>query len=620
MNFMPLSCNGSNLATAKLNSDGDMMKKVHFLTAAICLSTALIAGCDLEGKDGAVGPAGPAGSAGTPGTPGAPGSTGAAGENAVTGLQLTAIARMTTSTYGAGAAEIVQYQPSSKRIYVVNGAANRVEILAASGLTSTALNDPLTANNLTSQPMSFPATVTVKDAQNLDETISLGFANSIAVYGNTLAVAMENQQKTSAGAVLFYDISAAVPVFKSAVKVGALPDMVTFNKDGSLLIVANEGEPSADYTIDPEGSVALITMTNGDASSQAEFIGFSGFNADKATLAAKGIKFASPVNTTVAQDIEPEYITVSVDNKKAYVSLQENNALAVIDLAGRKIDKLVALGFKDHSIARNSLDVSNQNGVEIQSYPGVFGMYQPDTIASYGWKGASYIVTANEGDARDYAGYTEQKRVSAITRSPELQAKQAGIYSSSGLARLNISTAMGLNVNGQYDALYAYGARSFSIWDQNGIQVFDSGNDFERIAAGIHADKFNSNHLANAGDNRSDDKGPEPEALALGQIGSRQYAFIGAERMSSIYVYDITNPYAPTFVDYVINRDMNVTYNINDDQQPAVVTGSVELAGDLGPESLVFVPESQSPTAKPLLLMANEVSGSLTVFEINKKY
>jgi len=596
------------------------MKKVQFLTAALCLSTVMLAGCNLEGQDGAVGPTGPAGSSGANGATGATGATGAAGENAVTGLQLTAIARMTTGTYGSGAAEIAQYQPSTKRIYVVNGAANRLEILDASALKSVALTDPLTANNLNSQPLTFPTTVTVKDAQNVDETINLGFANSIAVYGNTLAVAMENQQKTAAGAVLFYDISAAVPVFKSAVKVGSLPDMVSFNKDGSLLIVANEGEPAPDYSADPEGSIAVIVVTNGNANSQAEMISFSSFNAEKAALTAKGIKFASPVNTTVAQDLEPEYITVSVDNKKAYVSLQENNALAVIDLATRKIDKLVALGFKDHSVARNALDVSNQNGVEIQTYPGVFGMYQSDTIASYGWKGASYIVTANEGDARDWSGYTEQKRVSAITRSPELQAKQAGIYSSSGLARLNISTAMGLNANGQYDALYAYGARSFSIWDQNGLQVFDSGNDFERIAAGIHAEKYNSNHLANAGDNRSDDKGPEPEALALGQIGSKQYAFIGAERMSSIYIYDITNPYAPTFIDYVINRDLNVTYNINDDQQPVVVTGSVQLAGDLGPESLVFVPEGQSPTAKPLLLMANEVSGSLTVFEISKKY
>jgi len=602
------------------------MKKVQFLTAALCLSSVLIAGCDLEGKDGAVGPTGSAGAngaagaTGATGATGAPGSTGAAGESAVTGLQLTAIARMTTGTYGGGAAEIAQYHPSSKRIYVVNGAANRVEILDGTGLKSVALTDPLTANNLTSQPLTFPATVSVKDAQNAAETITLGVANSIAIYGNTLAVAIESQLKTAPGAVLFYDISAAAPVFKSAVKVGALPDMVTFNRDGSLLLVANEGEPSNDYTIDPEGSVAVITMTNGNASEQAETIGFSGFNAEKAALTAKGIKFASPVNTTVAQDVEPEYITLSIDNKKAYVALQENNALAVIDLATRKIDKLVALGFKDHSIARNSLDVSNQNGVDIQTYPGVLGMYQPDTIASYGWKGATYIVTANEGDARDYAGYSEQKRVSAVTRSPELQAKQAGIYSSSGLARLNISTAIGLNANGQHDTLYAYGARSFSIWDQNGLQVFDSGNDLERIAAGIHADKFNSNHLANAGDNRSDDKGPEPEALALGQVGSRQYAFIGAERMSSVYIYDITNPYAPTFVDYVINRDLNVTYNINDDQQPAIVTGSVGLAGDLGPESLVFVPDTQSPTAKPLLLMANEVSGSLTVFEINKKY
>jgi hypothetical protein len=602
------------------------MSNVRILTAAICLSSVLIAGCDLEGKDGAVGPAGANGATGATGAPGAPGAPGAAGtpgapgESAVTGLQLTPIARLTTGTYGAGAAEIVQYHASSKRIYVVNGSANRVEILDGTGLKSVALSDALTANTLTSQPLAFPATVSVKDAQNASETITLGFANSIAIYGNTLAVAMENLVKTSAGAILFYDISAATPVFKSAVKVGALPDMVTFNKDGSLVLVANEGEPSSDYTIDPEGSIAVIAMTNGNAAEQAEMISFTGFNADKAALTTKGLKFASPAATTVAQDIEPEYITVSVDNKKAYVSLQENNAMAVIDLATRKIDKLVALGFKDHSIARNSLDVSNQNGVDIQTYPGVFGMYQPDTIASYGWKGATYIVTANEGDARDYAGYSEQKRVSAVTRSPELQAKQAGIYSSSGLARLNISTAMGVNANGQHDALYAYGARSFSIWDQNGLQVFDSGNDLERIAAGIHADKFNSNHTSTSGDSRSDDKGPEPEALALGQVGSRQYAFIGAERMSSIYVYDITNPYAPSFVDYVINRDLNVTYSIDDDKQPAVVTGSVQLAGDLGPESLVFVPETDSPTAKPLLLMANEVSGSLTVFEVNKKY
>ena len=584
--------------------------------SALCLTTALLAGCNLEGKDGATGPAGAAGATGPAGTPGA---TGPAGESAVAALELTPIARLTTGTYGGGAAEIVQFHASSKRIYVVNGAANRLEIMSAANLTSTALSDPFSANNLVSEPMSFPTSVSVKNAQQQDETLALGVANSIAIHGNLLAVAIEGQPKTAEGAVLFYNISSAVPVFTSAVKVGALPDMLTFNKDGSLVLVANEGEPSADYTVDPEGSVALISVTNGVASTQADFVRFDSLNSQKATLTSRGIKFASPANTTVAQDFEPEYITLSVDNKKAYVALQENNALAIIDLTTKAVEKVVALGFKDHSLAKNSLDVSNQDGVQIQTYPGVFGMYQPDTIASYGWKGATYIVTANEGDARDYAGYSEQKRVSAVTRSAELQAKQAGIYSSSGLARLNISTAMGLNANGQYDALYAYGSRSFSIWDQNGLQVFDSGNDFERIAAGLHGDKFNSNHLSVSGDNRSDDKGPEPEALALGQIGSRQYAFIGAERMGSVYVYDITNPYAPTFVDYVLNRDLNVTYSINDDVTPAVVTGSVALAGDLGPESLVFVAENQSPTAKPLLLMANEVSGSLTVFEIRKK-
>lgn len=589
------------------------MKALKFSLAAVLVATAL-SGCGLEGDTGAPGATGAVGQTGATGPAGSNGSN---GQNAPVGMQLQPVARYVTGTYGASAAEITAFHAPSKRIFLVNGAANRIEVLDGATIKSQALADPLTANSLTSQPLSLPATATVRNSADQDEIVTLGFANSISIHGQLLAVAVENKTRSEAGVALIYDLSQGAPLLKQAIRVGAQPDMLQFSSDGKWLLVANEGEPVPDYSVDPEGSVSIIALSNGVAATQAKTVGFASLNNDKATLSARGVKFAGPSNSTVAQDLEPEYIAFSPDLKKAWVVLQENNAIAMIDLAAAKLDKVVALGFKDHSLAKNSLDISDRDGINLQTVPGLFGMYQPDTLQSYSWQGGAFYVSANEGDARDWSGFSEQKRASALKRSAALVGRQP--YTADGLGRLNVTTALGMNSNGEYDALYAYGARSFSIWDQNGLQVFDSGNDFERIAAGVHGDKFNSNHLTVAADNRSDDKGPEPEALALGQINGRTYAFIGTERMSGIYVYDISNPYSPQFVDYAFNRDLNAIYSINDNTTPAVVTGNVAQAGDLGPESLTFVAAGNSPTGKPLLLMANEVSGTLTVFELTPK-
>ncbi|RVU35665.1 alkaline phosphatase [Rheinheimera riviphila] len=588
---------------------------ISLLAMAIMVS---LAGCSLEGDDGATGPAGANGAAGTPG---ATGPTGAAGQNAQTGVNTQPIGRFTTGTYGQAAAEITQYHSASKRIFLINGAANRIEILNAATLTSTALSDALTANNLTSTPLAIPATAVVKNAAAVDETLTLGFANSIAISGNWLAIAVENKVKSAAGAVLIYDLTAATPVFNKAIKVGSLPDMLTFSPDGQTLIIANEGEPESNYSVDPEGSIGLVKRTNNQWPDQAVLLGFGAFESQKAVLLKKGLKIAAPEGTTLAQDIEPEYITVTADGKKAYVSLQDNNALAVVDIATAKIDKIVGLGFKDYSLPENALDTGDRDGINLQTVPGLFGVYQPDTITNYQWKGATFIVSANEGDSRDWSAYSEEARVSAMPRSAELVAKQAGVYSSNGLARLKVTKALGKNANGEYDALYAFGSRSFSIWDQNGAQVYDSAADFEKISAALQGEAgFNSNHLANGGDNRSDDKGPEPEAVAVGQVGDKTYAFVGTERLSAVFVYDVTNPYQVKFVDYFHNRNFDVTFAIDDEKSPPTLSGSYLQAGDLGPESLVFVPAAQSATGKALLLMASEVSGSLTVFEVSPKY
>lgn len=584
-----------------------MLKKSLFIASLVSV---VLTGCQWDGQDGQPGATGAQGAAGTPGANGA---------NAPIGMQLTPIARYVTGTYGAGAAEIAQYDAARKQLYVVNGAANKVEILDLASLKNQALNDPITANNLIANSLPVPSQVAVQAPDGSTQTLALGFANSLSIKGNWLAVAVEGKVKTDAGAILFYQLGQGAPVFKHAVQVGALPDMVTFNQAGTLVLVANEGEPAPDYKVDPAGSISLIAVKNDVPQLSATTLDFKGYDNQQAALAAKGVKFAAPAGTLVSQDLEPEYITVSADDKTAWVSLQENNALARIDLTTQKIDALQPLGSKDHNLERNTLDVSNKDGVLLQKVPGLRGLYQPDTIASYQWQGSSFVVTANEGDARDWPGYSEQKRVAAVTRNTDLVAAQSAMYNKDGLGRLNVTTAVGQDSNGQQATLFAFGARSFSIWDKNGQQVFDSGNDFERIAASVHGSKFNSNHLVMEGDNRSDDKGPEPEALALGTIGNRTYAFIGAERMSSIYIYDITNPFAASFVDYSINRNLDAVYTINDETTPVTVTGDIQQAGDLGPESLVFIQATQSPIAVPLLVSANEVSGSVTVYTVQEK-
>ena len=199
--------------------------------------------------------------------------------------------------------------------------------------------------------------------------------------------------------------------------VGALPDMVAFTPDGKTVLVANEGEPNDAYTIDPEGSVSVIDIHNINAplARTASFVGYNGKEDD---LRAAGIRIFGP-NASAAQDFEPEYITTDASGRTAYVTLQENNAIAIVDVASVSVQQVVPLGYKDHSVV--PLDVSDRDGpgngpaINIRTWPvPLFGMYQPDGIASYTVGGRTYLVTANEGDSRSWAGFTEDVRVSAL--------------------------------------------------------------------------------------------------------------------------------------------------------------------------------------------------------------
>lgn len=603
---------------------------------AICLVSALSA-CQFDGDDGAQGKTGSTGPQGT------------AGDNSTQNVRVEVVGRFSaggSDIAGKSAAEIVQFHQTSNSAFAVNSAKNQIEIINLGNLPTTQVGSPVTDTSLSSSTFTFLAEVDVTVSNNVVETITLGAANSIAIFENTLAIAVEAADKTENGAVLFYQLdNQGVGTFIKAVKVGALPDMVTFSPNGKIVLIANEGEPNSDYSVDPEGSVSIVDFTGAmpaDISTtinlttnitfSSDLLDSEDFDTDAKRidlLKAAGLKLAGPIGTTLAQSLEPEYITVSEDSKTAFVTLQENNAIGILNLENNTIE-IKPLGFKSWNDFQ--LDFTNKDEIaSFQNVNGLYGMYQPDTISSYQWQGSTFILTANEGDSRDYDGYSEEVRVKDIINpdkinkmlSTELQAFYDASGGKNGLGRLKVTTALGdVDNDGIYEALYAYGARSFSIWDHNINLVFDSGNDFGKISASILGNDFNSTHTENKGDNRSDDKGGEPEAIAVGKIGDRTYGFIASERSGNLFIYDISNPFNVSFSAFYNNRDFTVDYELDDDldnpcdESEGMDCSMIESAGDLGPESIKFVSSEQSPNGMPLIIIGNEVSGSVTVYQV----
>lgn len=606
---------------------------------AISLASSLSA-CQFDGDNGEKGETGATGQQGTQGT---------AGKDFLKNVQVEVVGRFSaggSDLVGKSAAEIVQFHPGSNSAFAVNSAKNQIEVINLSNISTTEVGSPTSDTSLSSVAFTFDSEVSVVISTSEVETISLGAANSIAIFDNILAIAVEALDKTQSGAVLFYQLdNQGAGTFIKAVKVGSLPDMITFSPDGKKVLIANEGEPSSDYSIDPQGSISVIEVINSipadisttinlttDITFSSDLLSDEDFDTDTKRsnlLKAAGLKLAGPIGTTLAQSLEPEYITVSADSKTAFVALQENNAMGIINLENNTIE-IKPLGFKDWS--KFQLDITNKDEVaSFEQVNGLYGMYQPDSISSYQWQGATFVITANEGDSRDYDGYSEEVRVKDIINpdkenkllSAELQAFYDESGGKNGLGRLKVTTALGDSDNdGTYEALYAYGARSFSIWDQNINLVYDSGDDFGKISASILGNNFNSNHTENKGDNRSDDKGGEPEAITIGKINDRTYGFIASERSGNLFIYDISNPFDVHFSAFYNNRDFNIDYELDDDldnpcdESEGMDCSMIESAGDLGPESIKFVSSEQSPNGMPLLIIGNEVSGSVTVYQV----
>lgn len=488
---------------------------------------------------------------------------------------------------GEAGTEISTFDPSTDRLFSTNGAQNRLDVVDLADI----------------------------DAPTLIDSIDLGpygtGVQSVAAHDGLVAVVVSSSPKTDPGRLVLFD--AATLAERNALTVGALPDMVTFTPDGSTILVANEAEPLCtafdDDTdtatfVDPDGSVSVVDVSGGAAAATVDTATFTAFNGQKAALAASGVRF-NFFDNTVAQQLEPEYISVSEDGATAWVSLQEANAVGVLDIGSATFTDIIPLGLKDHSTGRYDIDASNEDGPggdelagNFQTWP-VSGMYMPDALAAFTIAGTEYFMTANEGDAREwFVGddedddlcFADVERVKDLTLDTTLpEFSDPAIQDDDRLGRLNATTTAWSQRNGEdeYTELAVFGGRSATIWNgATGAIVWDSADD---IATDLEQITLANGTFA---DNRSDDKGSEPEAVAVAEAYGRTLAVVGLERTSGVVLYDISEPTAPAFLQYIAP------------------------AGDESVEGLFFISAADSPSGRPLVLASHEVSSTVRVLEV----
>jgi hypothetical protein len=521
-------------------------------------------------------------------------------ESGTNDIRLTFAGRYTFGFYDIGAAAPAAYDPETKRLFVVAVDRGWIDTLD--------ISDP-----------SEPRLITRKLVLGYG-----GFPNSIDVENGVLAVALKSAINTLPGKVLFFDVDGrriAAPV-----RAGVKPVELAYTATGGELVVANQGEANGDYTIDPNGSISIIDLGLSDPDCRGEacaidpkqtLLDFREFNDRRDDLVARGVRIYGP-NASVAQDLEPEAVAIAPDGETAWVSLQRNNAMAVIDLPRQRIHEIFALGTKNHGLQRNALDASDRDGaINIRPWP-LRSFFQADIFAAYDVDGSTFLVTPNEGDPRDFDGFTEVTRVRDLRLDPTAFPDAAALQQDRNLGRLRVTNVDGdADGDGDFDEIFVLGSRSFAIWTASGRLVFDSGDDLERIIAEAVPACFNCSDSSINFDGQSPDRGPEPETAAVGSIGGRQYAFIAPERIGGVYVYDITDPEAPSFQQYINFRDFSVDPSqVCEEDRP--LSEECAQAGDLGPEGVLFIAAEDSPIGVPLIAISHELSTSTTLYRIDE--
>ena len=274
--------------------------------------------------------------------------------------------------------EIVSLQASSMRVIVSNSAQGQVDILQldpAKGLNRIARHSLV--------------------AEGMGEITSAIFHPSADLF----AVCIRNSDGLKNGRVEFR--AADDGKLLNTVEIGIWPDSLAFSPKGDFVVVANEGEG---YVRDGEGfrsgegSISLIDLRAGVAAAKHSLItlpdlaGVEGATqAEHKRLVERmidGEELKIPFGTS-PEHIEPEYVTFSPDGTRAYVSLQENNAIAVVDVLQGKLDRVFGLG-----TVRHAADIVDDG--QYAPTAELFALREPDALAVSA--DGRYLISADEGD------------------------------------------------------------------------------------------------------------------------------------------------------------------------------------------------------------------------------
>ena len=532
-------------------------------------------------------------------------------ENGAAALNLTQIARYSAGQYNVdgGVMEIVAYNQATEWAYAINGQSGKLAAIPLAGLTAGAHVEALTGTEIDVKAL----------VEAEDSTFQYGDMTSVAISpdSTTLAAALQAQGSNDAGRVALFTCNADGSLtLDQLVEVGVQPDMVTFADDNTVLS-ADEGEPRMGYSADatdPKGSVSVVDVATGTA----QVVTFDTFDAQRTQLTANHIILKQGSNPST--DLEPEYIAVS--GGKAYITLQENNAIAVLDLPSRTFDGIYSAGFEDYGVTPVDID-KKDDAYAPKTYGSLMGIRMPDGIAAFQVDGKTYLVTANEGDAREWG---DEDLGTFYLSEDEQDFGEEGVTSPTGAITGENSGLEGKVVFFKvedFDGLdsgkdYLFGGRTFTIYEagENGVtEVFTSGNDFETLTARYLTDYYNCSNDNTVVDDRSGKKGPEAESVTVGTVDGRTYAFVALERTGGVMVYDVTEPASAQYVNYINTRDfasiVEGSEEYEDGELDKWVTG-----GDVAPEGLLFLSDAVSPTGEALLLAACEVSGTVAVYQV----
>ena len=535
-------------------------------------------------------------------------------ENGTAALNLTQIARYSAGQYNVdgGVMEIVAYNQATEWAYAINGQSGKLAAIPLAGLTAGAHVEALTGTEIDVKAL----------VEAEDSTFQYGDMTSVAISpdSTTLAAALQAQGSNDAGRVaLFTCEEDGSLTLEALVETGAQPDMVTFAGDG-VVLTADEGEPREGYgedIADPKGSVTVVDVE----AQESTVVDFSAFDSQRDQLAEDGIVLKKGSAPSV--DLEPEYIAVS--GGKAYVTLQENNAIAVLDIESQAFEGVYSAGFEDHSTTAIDLD-KKDDAYDPQTYESLLGIRMPDGIAAFTVEGTTYLVTANEGDAREWG---DEDQGTFYLSEDERDFGEEGVTSPTGAITAENSGLEGKVVffkTEDFDGLdpekdYVFGGRSFTVFQatENGLEeVFTSGDDFEALTAQYVPEYFNASNDNAVLDDRSGKKGPEAESVTVGTVDGKTYAFVALERTGGVMVYDVTDPEAITFVNYVNTRDFGTTVEGSEEYEDGELDKWV-TGGDVAPEGLLFLDAASSPNGEPLLLAACEVSGTVAVYQLGSE-